>query len=354
MALSSSSGAVTCENALQSRSVSAEATMPSSTTSRVSVSRLGTRAFPPRSPKDTHPSLHGQISRVRPMLAPRRAPRCPVFANSASPTMLATNTTSCIETSTRSGAPEASAASTAYAVSPPTCAYPDGSLHRTGGRSGSPVAYMFPLAAITPRSDARHPERGPVRPNGVTLAQTACGAVSGSRSKAPGNPGVSMTASAVARRSARRASPGPSTSTLAFPALHARKRWGSARSGWPPRGSTNTTSAPRSPRIRPAIAAGSPARSTTRVPARSASVIVPLVDLTLVSDYCDRDRPEPSPAREEPRHDQVPHRRRRLPHPRAARHLAELAPREVPGEGAEARQGRRGWRRVAHRRRRRP
>ena len=44
--------------------------------------------------------------------------------------------------------------------------------------------------------------------------------------------------------------------------------------------------------MRPAIAAGSPARSTTRVPARSASVIVthleglgPDVDLTLVSDY---------------------------------------------------------------------
>src|SRR6266542_2663730 len=51
--------------------------------------------------------------------------------------------------------------------------------------------------------------------------------------------------------------------------------------------------------MRPAIAAGSPARSTTRVPAKSASVIVPLVDLTLVSDYCDARRPEPSLAREE-------------------------------------------------------
>src|SRR3979411_2282833 len=71
--------------------------------------------------------------------------------------MLATNTTSCIEMSMRCGEPDASAVSTAKAVSAPTCAYPDGSVHRTGGRSGSPVAYMFPLAAMTPRSDDRPP-----------------------------------------------------------------------------------------------------------------------------------------------------------------------------------------------------
>ena len=46
-------------------------------------SRLGTRALPPRSPKDTKPSFVGQISRVRPMLAPRRAPRKPVCWNRA-------------------------------------------------------------------------------------------------------------------------------------------------------------------------------------------------------------------------------------------------------------------------------
>ena len=76
MAFSSSSGAVFCENSVQSRSVSAPASMPSSSAMRpVSVVRLGTRALPPRSPNETQPSLHGQISRVRPMLAPRRAPR---------------------------------------------------------------------------------------------------------------------------------------------------------------------------------------------------------------------------------------------------------------------------------------
>ena len=41
----------------------------------LSVSRLGMRALPPRRPKLTQPSAQGQISRVRPMLAPRRRPR---------------------------------------------------------------------------------------------------------------------------------------------------------------------------------------------------------------------------------------------------------------------------------------
>src|SRR3981189_568977 len=105
------------------------------------------------------------------------------------------------------------------------------------------------------------------------------------------------------------------------------------------------TSAPRSARSRPAMAPRSPAGWRTRWPARSASFIVPLappprtaalIDLTLVSDYCDQDRPEPSPAREEARHDQLPHRRRRLSHPRAARHLPELAAPEHPDEAANS------------------
>jgi hypothetical protein len=230
MAFSSSSDAVVCEKSRQSRSARARASIPSSTARRVSVSRLGTRALPPRRPNDTQPSLHGQISRVRPMLAPRRAPRSPVFGNDASPTMFETNTTSCIDTSTRCGAPDASAVSTANAVSAPTCAYPDGSLQRTGGRSGSPVAYMFPLDAMTPRSEARQPARGPVRPKGVTLTQIASGARAGSSSSAPGKPDVSITASAVLSSSSRRGSSAPSTTTLVLPAPQARKRRGRARS----------------------------------------------------------------------------------------------------------------------------
>src|SRR5256886_13410250 len=147
--------------------------------------------------------------------------------------MLATNTTSCIEMSMRCGEPDASAVSTPNAVSAPTCAYPDGSVHLTGGRSGSPVAYMFPLAAMTPRSDARQPACGPVPPNGVTRAQTAPEARAGSRSNVPGKPGVSITASAVANSASRQGASGPSTTTPPLPAPPARERRGGAATGQP-------------------------------------------------------------------------------------------------------------------------
>src|SRR4051794_31827500 len=86
--------------------------------------------------------------------------------------MLATSTTSCSDTSTSSGrTPDATAVSTANAVSDAPCAYAALPAHRTGARSGSPVQYMFPDDAITPRSDACHDERGPLDPNGVTTTQ---------------------------------------------------------------------------------------------------------------------------------------------------------------------------------------
>ena len=56
-------------------------------------------------PNDTKPSRVGQISRVRPMLAPRRRPRSPVRKNCPGETMLATITVSCIEWSTSPVAP---------------------------------------------------------------------------------------------------------------------------------------------------------------------------------------------------------------------------------------------------------
>jgi hypothetical protein len=90
---------------------------------------------------------------------------------------------------------------------------------------------MFPLDAVTPRSDARQPARGPELPNGVTLTHTASGARSGSTANEPGKPGVSITASAVVSSSSSRGSSGPSTTTLDLPAPHARKRRVSARSG---------------------------------------------------------------------------------------------------------------------------
>ena len=85
-------------------------------------SRLGTRALPPRSPNDTNPSFVSQISRVRPMLAPRRTPRNRFWGKRAGEPMLALNTVSCIDTSTRCGRPVRSAVNAAKAASGPVCA----------------------------------------------------------------------------------------------------------------------------------------------------------------------------------------------------------------------------------------
>ncbi len=240
---------------------------------------LGTLALPPRRPNDTNPSAQGQISRVMPTLAPDRLPRTPVRGNRPTWPIEAIITASWAETSTTWGRPEASALSAATAASGPTWDQAVGSVQRTGARSGSPVQYMFPVDAMTPRSLARHRARGPSDPKGVTRTHAASGARAGSSSRAPGHPGVHSTTSAPARSSARWGSSGPRTSTQVLPALHAVKRsdvpsgpsGGTARSGSPPGGSTLTTSAPRSARIRPVIAAGSPATSTTRTPASSAS-----------------------------------------------------------------------------------
>jgi hypothetical protein len=90
---------------------------------------------------------------------------------------------------------------------------------------------MFPLAAITPRSDARQLERGPVNPNGVTLTHTESGATDGSTVHAPAKPGVSITMSAVPSSSANAGSSGPETTTDCLPALHASHRSGRARRG---------------------------------------------------------------------------------------------------------------------------
>ena len=187
-------------------------------------------------------------------------------------------TASCADTSTCWGRPDASAVSAAIAASGPTWAQPVGSVHRTGGRSGSPVQYMLPVDAMTPRSPAFQPACGPVQPNGVTETHTACGATAGSTSSAPGHPGVSSTMSASCSSSTSRASAGPSTTIDRSPAFHATKRsetpsdpnGGTVRSGSPPFGSILTTSAPRSAKMRPVMAAGSPARSTTRTPDNSA------------------------------------------------------------------------------------
>src|SRR4051812_28801991 len=149
----------------------------SSSASFAIISSDATRALPPRRPNDTHPSRHGQISRVRPTFAPRRRPRFFDRAYRPAAPMFAIDTTSCIDTSTSTGRlPDASALIAANAASGAVCANAASPAQRTGGRSGSPVAHRLPEAAITPRSDARHDDRGPSAPNGVTLTQTAPGA----------------------------------------------------------------------------------------------------------------------------------------------------------------------------------
>ena len=164
-----------------------------------SSSRLGTRALPPRSPNDTKPSRVGQISRVRPMFAPRREPRNPVCGKRAGVAMFATSTTSCIETSTRCGAPVAQrgqrgerglrpgvrvrrrlGAAHRRAVGVAGAVHVPGRGHHAevGGapRRARPVEAERRDAAPTPR-----PARGPGRAG-------AC----------PGAPGVSNTTSAAA------------------------------------------------------------------------------------------------------------------------------------------------------------
>src|SRR4051812_12378362 len=115
--------------------------------------------------------------------------------------MLATSTTSCSDTSTSSGrTPDASALNAANAVSDAPCAYAALPADRTGARSGSPVQYMFPDDAITPRSDARHDERGPCNPKGVTATQIAS-ARPPSRARSASTMSASSSATAATPRS---------------------------------------------------------------------------------------------------------------------------------------------------------
>ena len=215
--------------------------------------KLGMRALPPRSPKLTKPSRHGQISRALPICAPDRLPRNGVRKKRPMAPMLATRTVSCIETSTCCGTPLARAVRAAVTASGEPWQNATGSAHRTGSRSGSPVAKRLPVVAIVVRSLAIQSLLGPSAPNGVTSTHTAPGASSGDGETQPGQPGVASTTSAVASNSAR-----SSSRALVLWAPQASSRVPSKL------GATRTTSAPRSARRRPAIAAGSPARSRTR------------------------------------------------------------------------------------------
>ena len=150
---------------------------------------------------------------------------------------------------------------------------------------------MLALAAITPRSDARHCDRGPVSPKGVRLTHTDCGAVAGSTVHAPGSYGVSRTTSARANNLVKVGSSTPATGTTRVRCVQAVYRYGSARSGSPVGGSGRTTSAPRSANMRPAIAPGAAVRSSTTMPSSSGVWLGAVVPGTGVSVLTTRRRP---------------------------------------------------------------
>ena len=156
------------------------------------------------------------------------------------------------------GRPAARPVSAANAISGPPWATDAGHAGRTGARSASPVAYMFPDDAMTPRSDARHVALGPSRPNGVTSTQTARGAALRSTSGTPGSNGVHKTTSADASNDGR-----SSSSAVVLPSPQAAaRRWSMYL------GPTTVTAAPSSANRRPATCTGSLPISTTTVPSR--------------------------------------------------------------------------------------
>ena len=119
---------------------------------------------------------------------------------------------------------------------------------RIGARSGSPVQYMFPDAAITPRSDARQPERGPSLPNGEMRTHTACGARAGSSWCVPRRAELVEHDVGVGEQRVERGVVGRERDHLLAGVPRAGDVAGRARS--PPGGTTRTTSAPRSPSTR--------------------------------------------------------------------------------------------------------
>ena len=187
--------------------------------------------------------------------------------------MLATNTASCIDTSTRWGRPVQSAVSRRERGFGPGVRVAGrlGAAHRrpVGVAGAEHVGAGGHDAEVRTRAS---PTAGPVAPNGRDAHPHRVRRPSpGSTSSVPGKPGVSMTTSASARSATERRVVGAlRRRRCACPRSTQRSGRVRARSGCPSGGSTRTTSAPRSARMRPVSAAGSPARSTTRTPSSRA------------------------------------------------------------------------------------
>ena len=203
----------------------------------------------------------------------------------------------CAEVSTRWPRPVVPRAR--YARSVPIAAYIPaqngdcGSVVRTGGLPGSPASDSAPLAAVTSRSDAGAEASGPSDPYGVTdvwmsrsFQDARRSAPMPSRSSSPGGSDSTRTSAVSTSRRSTSCPPGWARSRvtprlLAFSASHQKPRSGPGRSATkggrarapsPAGGSTFTTSAPRSARIRPHCALQPSASSMTRMPASGSAL----------------------------------------------------------------------------------
>ena len=132
-----------------------------------------------------------------------------------------------------------------------------------GGRSGLPCSPTRPPAASTVNSVAGSSAAGPVVPNGVTETWMTWG----KRSAIPSVRPDSRNTSASPRKSV-----GSSATTLRLPTPRAAQyrdsspaKGGSERLSHPPAGSTLITSAPSSPRMRPASSPQRVVASMTRM-----------------------------------------------------------------------------------------
>ena len=190
--------------------------MPSSTTTREIVSRLGTRALPPRSPNDTKPSSVGQISRVRPMLraeATARGTRCAGTAPVSScsrrtrPPASRRRPGAGIRVHQRGERGERGFATRVRRSPTARCSAPA----RGRGRRCSTCCRSRPSPrGPTPATTARGPvesERGDAHPHRVGRA------VGVERRARRARPGVSSTMSAATSSASRAGSSGPSTTT---------------------------------------------------------------------------------------------------------------------------------------------
>ena len=174
------------------------------------------------------------------MLAPRRVPRNPVVGKRARRSPCSRRTRPPASTRRRAaGGPTPSAVSAANAVSGPACAYPDGSVQRTGGRSGSPVAVH--VAARGHDAEVGRPPAGAraVEPERRDADPHRAGRdAPGRASSAPGKPGVSITTSAAASSSSSAGRRARRRRRCACPRSTPRTGAASARSGSPSGGST--------------------------------------------------------------------------------------------------------------------